>query len=360
MTTRKPKGSSTRAKPASKAKKGAAKTTRVARAKPARTAPDRSGKTSKKLAADRAHAAAPKAASSPVSAKNPPKAAKAAGEAAKPNYPPPDPGAPGAHKDPPRRETAQTAIDEAVAQAVKSGYDVLQQTIAQGRHAAEHFRQGEYNFRDVPGDVQNVALRMLDLARQLSVTTIDLCEQLVRQIPTTGGPPPPGEVAAQNPAFRKLEPAEQGGSAPPSSAAPPVGANLPPGATAPPSSAAPPPIEGGMQQLRPADPFLPGTGGLLRLSPVFDGTKKAKLLSESLLRPSKPTGVWQISSQALTRSEGDAPALSQIEFEHDLSHGGLIVKISVPKGQPPGTYSGLVLAEGQGMPLGALVVVIEK
>ncbi|MGQ7829656.1 hypothetical protein [Altererythrobacter sp. Z27] len=297
MTTRKP-GPSGKSAPAK----------RIVRPKATRKGPDRSGKAAKEEAAARRNASAPP-----------------------PPSPPPPPPPP-----PPRNDGPQAAIDEAVAEAVKSGYDVLSQTIAQGRQAAEHFRQGEYNIRDVPHDLQKLTLHLLGLARQLSATTLDLCEQLVRQIPTTGGPPPPGEVAAANPPFRDYKPGDPEDSTP---------------------------IEGGLMQSAPrtAAPVAsaPPAGGMA-LSAQFTGTNKAKLLTPMLARPDNPTAVWQITATPLQPNAGKAAPIGKIEFEADLSHGGVIATIAVPKGQPPGAYSGLVFAKDQTVPLGALVIELGK
>jgi len=300
MTTRKSGSSVNRGKGAVAKDPSAASNSRIKRPHPERKGPDRLGKAVKEKAAARNKASAP-----------PP--------------PPPPP--------PPRNDGAQAAIDEAVAEAVKSGYDVLSQTIAQGRQAAEHFRQGEYNIRDVPHDLQKLTLHLLGLARQLSATTLDLCEQLVRQIPTSGGPPPPGEVAATNPPFRDYKPDDPEESTP---------------------------IEGGQMQSAPRASAPAAPAGGMALSAQFTGTSKAKLLTPMLARPDSPTAVWQISATLLQPNDGEGSPIGKIDFEADLSHGGLIAKIPVPEGQPPGAYSGLVFAKGQTVPLGALVIELGK
>ena len=73
-------------------------------------------------------------------------------------------------------------VSEAVAHAVKMGYDVIAQNIRQGREAAERFRQGEYSLRDAPGDLEVASLRLLQLARELSTTTFDVCERLLKEL----------------------------------------------------------------------------------------------------------------------------------------------------------------------------------
>ena len=296
MTTRK---SASKGKSAKAAAAKMAASERLTRPKPARSGPDRTGAGAKKEAAERRKA----------------------------GMPPPPPG----------RVGPAAAIDEAVAEAVKSGYDVLAQTIAQGREAAEHFRQGEYNIRDVPHDLQKLTLHLLGLARQLSGTVLDLCEQLVQQVPVSGSPPPPGVVAATNPPFRDYHHKDAG----------PI-----------------PPIEGGQMQNAPRM-AAPGPAaaaapvGGMPISALFTGTKKAKLLTTSLARPDRPTALWEISASPLHPNGGGAAALADVKFHTGETVDGLVASIAVPKGQPPGIYSGLVFAQGQPVPLGALVVELE-
>ncbi|MFZ9395120.1 MAG: hypothetical protein ACO25F_03545, partial [Erythrobacter sp.] len=204
----------------------------------------------------------------------------------------------------------------------------------QGREAAEHFRQGEYNFRDVPHDLQKLTLHLLGLARQLSGTMLDLCEQLVQQVPVSGGPPPPGEVAATNPPFRDYHHKNAEGQAP---------------------------IEGGQMQRAPrmeatAPGITTGPSIGMPLTASFSGSTKAKLLTAQLARPERPTALWEISASPLHANDGKAAAITEIKFQAGDTIGGLLANIAIPKGQPPGVYSGLVFAQGQAVPLGALVI----
>ena len=52
------------------------------------------------------------------------------------------------------RRAPDPKVSDAVAHAVKMGYDVITENIRQGREAAERFRQGEYSVREVPGDLR--------------------------------------------------------------------------------------------------------------------------------------------------------------------------------------------------------------
>lgn len=215
-------------------------------------------------------------------------------------------------------------VDEAIADAVKSGYDTLAASIAQGREAAARFRQGEYNMRDVPADVEGVAKRFLDLARQLSATTLDLCEEILGQIgKVSGDPPPPGEIAKGLPAFRNLEPSRQGGAAGAGTAAAPQRR-----------------IEG--------------------MSLTVQFTRgKGKSLTHHLARPQNPTAPDQISAAPLQSRLPDAEPIEAVDFSVDFSQGGLLATIAIPDGTAKGIYAGLVFAEGQDIPLGTLIIEVE-
>ena len=106
-----------------------------------------------------------------------------------------EPRAPGVNPADPAPDVA--SLSDEVAHAVKEGYDVIAENLKQGRIAASRFRQGNYNIRDVPGDLEDVGLRMVRLARELSNTTFDICERLLKELgPAAAGkasrPGPPG------------------------------------------------------------------------------------------------------------------------------------------------------------------------
>lgn len=265
---------------------------RMTRPEPARIDPIRSGRIAAEAASTAAQAGAP-----------PPSGESVAG-----------PSGPA----PPSRDGGEAIIGDAVADAVKSGYDVLEETISQGRAAAEKFRQGEYNFRQVPGDIEDLALRLLTLARQLSTTTFDICEQLLHQIGSAGGPPPPGQVAAQVPPFIATVARAAAGHPPPQT---------------------------------PPQPLTE-----MRLAVRFTGTGQAVARSSVLARPERPTTPSDITVTPLTAREGAGAALTEVAFEADLNAGGLVATVTIPPGQPAGTYAGLVCTAGQAVPLGMLVV----
>src|SRR5262249_21736359 len=94
-------------------------------------------------------------------------------------------------------------INEAVAHAVKLGYDVIADNIQQGREAAARFRQGKYRLREAPGEIEVAAHRLLGLARELSKTTFDVCERLLTEL---AAQKPPYDRTRSVPPFREPAP----------------------------------------------------------------------------------------------------------------------------------------------------------
>lgn len=203
------------------------------------------------------------------------------------------------------------SINDAIAQAVRSGYDVIADNIQQGRAAAEKFRQGEYNIRDVPGDVELVLLRLIHLARELSTTTFDVCERLLK------------DMKAPQP-------------------------------TAPPDGA-PPPFR---SSPAPASAPQPPGPAQMKLTVRFEGASKVVARTAWLNRPSQPTLPTELSATPLTSRDPKAPAISQVSFEADVSVDGVVAVVTAPPGLPAGVYSGLVRAPGDDDPLGVLTVEI--
>jgi hypothetical protein len=218
----------------------------------------------------------------------------------------PEAGAqPGAAHDP--------TISEAIGHAVKAGYDVIAENIQQGREAAARFRQGQYNVRDVPGDLETAALRLVRLARELSSTTLDICERLLKEL----GQRQPPDRADGLPPFRQ------------------------------PASSAPSPAKA-------PDP------GVMKLTVRFSGAPAAVARTATLTRPRRPTSPADLSATPLARRDGRGKPIASVSFETDVSVEGLIAVVAVPARQAPGVYSGLVYAKGEEVPLGALTIEIPK
>ena len=192
------------------------------------------------------------------------------------------------------------AIDEVVANAVRSSYDTLAQTIAQGREAADKFRQGQYNMREVPADVEKMILRLLDLARQLSGTTIDIVEQLLQQLTSAASLPEPG--ATKVPPFREHRPS----------------------------------------------PTTEESDSMPILVRFEGGGKGASSPTVSLNRPTMAIRPDQMVVAPLAPRKGKGAPLDKVEMSFDASIMGLVATVTVPPKQPPGTYVGYVVAPGKG------------
>lgn len=217
-------------------------------------------------------------------------------------------------------------INQAVADAVRNANKVLTDTVAQGRVAAEQFRHGDYNVRDVPVDVQIMGMRMIKLARELSETTLNIIEQILRQ--TT-----------------RIPPAPQSGQP----------GKVPPFPTGKPANGAPPGSSGAPPSSHPAPPAAPDN--TLKLTVKFEGKAKAKALPSPLWKPSKPTLPSQLSiTPMLHLLEEDEP-ITEVSFEADLS-GQLIATVTIPKNQSSGIYAGMVVPVNTDVPLGVLSIKI--
>lgn len=217
----------------------------------------------------------------------------------------------------PLRNPEEWKIDEAVAASVKTAYDVLAESIEQGRRSAESFRHGGYNIRDVPVDVRHMAANLLRLARQLSESTFEICEALLSQQVPGFQSPPPGQQGV--PPFRPTVEKDLAG------------------------------FTSGAGQSAAKEP----SG--MRLTVQFVGAPGAVAHSASLSRPHAPTAARDITVAPLQSRDGKA-AIKVVTFDADLAGGGLVATVTVPAGLPAGVYSGAVHVSGQAVPLGMLVV----
>lgn len=229
-------------------------------------------------------------------------------------------------------DSDERKINKSVADTVRSANKVLADTMAQGRIAAEHFRHGDYNMRDVPVDVQIMGKRMIRLARELSETTLGICEQLLHQLTQIPAQPKPGQPS-------KVPPFPTGS---PSNAAPPSGTS-----SSPPSSFGAPP------------PGPTEDGRTLALSVKFTGNKRAKALPSPLWKPHKPTLPEELHITHLQPMSGKAAPIKGVTFTVDVG-GSLTAQVTVPPRQAAGIYAGVVTAASQKAPLGVLTIEILK
>lgn len=224
-------------------------------------------------------------------------------------------GAGAAPRDPAGDPVA--GMDEAVAQAVQSSYDVLDEAVRQTRSSMDRLQKGEMSMDALPGDVASISLKAIEVARQLSTSTLNLCEQMVTQMSAVAAPPPPGEIAAKVPPFRSTIP--KGGDH----------------------------AEGTYK--------APRNVGEIEFETHFTGHGKAVSHSNRMLKPKRPTRPEHIRPTALQPHNFEAEALKCTAFAAALGERPS-VRVRIPTDQPPGVYNGLIMAEGQEVPLGILTI----
>ena len=241
------------------------------------------------------------------------------------------------------RDPDVLAVNEAVASTVRTAYDVLSDTIAQGRKAAEQFRVGAYNVRDVPEDLRHMAGNLLGLARQLSSTTFDICEALLRQADGVMTPPPPGSTHVapfQTPKGEQAAPK-------------PAAAHAPAPAPAPAAAAAP------AHASAPAHAPATAPASEIHLTVTFEGHDSARAHTTTISRPKTPTGTEQFACDGLTQRGGSAAPITAVAFDAHPNGRGMVATVYVPPEHPKGVYVGAVYCATQDLPLGQLVIEIE-
>ena len=209
---------------------------------------------------------------------------------------------------------ADTKVGDAVAHIVKLGYDVIAENIQQGREAAERFSKGKYNIREAPGDLEVAAQRMLHLARELSTTTFDVCERLLKEV---AAPKAPADRASTVPPFKA-------------------------------------PVQRQTAKPSPAD------AGVMKVTVQFEGAPKGIAHTTSLERPRRPAAANEVVAQPLTLAEGSGPTIADVTFKTDISIEGIVALVRVPGDHPHGVYSGLVRVKGDPIPLGVLTIELPK
>jgi hypothetical protein len=213
----------------------------------------------------------------------------------------------------PAAPPADPSVGESVAQAVRMGYDVIAENIQLGREAAAKFRQGEYNIRDVPHDAEVVLTRFVHLARELSATTFEVLEQVLKGVGT-------------------LQPPNGGEGLPPFRAPGPT-------ATKAQAQAAP-------------------DAGRMKLTVEFAGDAKATSRTTSLDRPRKPAAPGDLFATPLASPGAAGAAITGVSFDVKVGIDGVIATVKVPETLAAGVYSGLVYVRGDETPLGVLSVEI--
>jgi hypothetical protein len=230
---------------------------------------------------------------------------------------------------PPRSESSarpgDVSTSEAIAKAVRLGYDVIGQNIEQGREAATRFRAGAYKAREAPQDLGRLAARMLNLTRELSTTTFDVLERLIQD---------PDFIAAARPAAPADGPDRDTSAGPPASGFYP--GNPPSGPAAAPTdgSAAPP-------------------SSSIALTCNITGGRPAVMRAGALWRPDKPAF---LVLSALTAVDPKLPPITPVTFAAAETGDGVIAHVSIRQDQPPGLYSGAICAYDTQIALGMLTI----
>jgi hypothetical protein len=76
-------------------------------------------------------------------------------------------------------ETGAKEVPDVVADAVRLGYQVVEENLRHGRAAADRFKARDYGLGDATDDAQVLGRRLLDLARDLGSTWFDLIGALL-------------------------------------------------------------------------------------------------------------------------------------------------------------------------------------
>jgi hypothetical protein len=210
-------------------------------------------------------------------------------------------------------------LSDAAAHAVKRAYKVIGENIEQGRAAAEQFREGHYNIRDVPYDLNEMSLRVLGLTRELSVVTFTLLERLLTDPKFPGG----GIRPTGKPGRKPTTP---GGFRP----APP-----PPGQPSP----GPASSQAGSAQVR--------------VDVLFVG-KPGKVLAVALARPDSAPAFADLRLTAAGVPKAP-PIVGDPVWRAD-DPGAAVITLTLAKDQPAGVYGGLIRAGDTGLPLGVITI----
>jgi hypothetical protein len=80
----------------------------------------------------------------------------------------------------PAAPTGGKTVDQVVADAVRRGYEVVEENIRQGRHAAERLRLGTYRSGEIPGEMSAVVNRLVRLGAELSTAWFQMIAAVMR------------------------------------------------------------------------------------------------------------------------------------------------------------------------------------
>jgi hypothetical protein len=95
-------------------------------------------------------------------------------------------------------------VSDIIKQAVDLGYQVINQQIAEGRKAAQLIRQGTYTAGAAEMDIAQLIQRILQLAKDLSVTGFDLVSAVVKDPRRAASPPSYAASSAAAPRMSQI------------------------------------------------------------------------------------------------------------------------------------------------------------
>jgi hypothetical protein len=201
------------------------------------------------------------------------------------------------------RPNGERSWENVVSHGVHLGYKIIEEQIQQGRRVAQAVKDQSHAAGATGNDLPEVAERLLRFYTDLGALCFDLIENLARS-PVLNGE-----------AFRgaKGESADRAGGA----------------------------AEGA------------GTGAArssLSVEVIATCPTQVSLDLRGTMNGSSP------SVHALHALDADKPPLRDIRFDLDTAHAFPSVRIVIPPGQPPDTYTGAVIDRGSNLPLGTLCV----
>jgi hypothetical protein len=194
-----------------------------------------------------------------------------------------------------------SSLDEVLSRSVELGYRVVDDYMRQGQEAARRLRAGSYGAAALATDVQELVIRM---ARHAS----DFLEVGLELLDLAAG--------------ARGKPAAAGS------------------ADAPPSPG----------------PDVAAAGQPARVRLAISSARETDVVID--LRPELMGG--RLVVQALRAVDPTLPALTDVGLEPATSDAPVTLRVRVPDGHPPGSYSGVVVEESTGRPVGTVCVRIEE
>jgi hypothetical protein len=251
----------------------------------------------------------------------------------------------GPYEGSPRAEGEHGEHDP-VRRGVNLGYEVVEEYLRQGERAARGFSAGRVSPEAWAGEIQGLTSRTMQFAWDFMSMWFELMGAL-----TMSGV---GSAGGTSPVFRDWRVGATGGP-------PPFGMGGPgarPGSESP-QGYGPPGFRSGAGAPHHGrvDADAPGPGAHV------PGALPAVALETSSFGPVevvvdiRPSAMGRrLLAHDLRAPEADKPRLRDVEIEALAEDGRIHVRIRVPEGHPPGTYSGLVLDEAESTPQGTLCV----